>query len=368
MKPNPQAEAQLKHPEPRAMEILPLLRFAMAVCVVGTHMWRAAFKDAGLHAVFGFFVISGYLITRITATSYQGRPFSFLLNRFLRIYPQYLTAIALGALVVVWMPALAKQFNSSLQLPMGAFELLKQLSIFGLRSTNVLLSPPSWSLNVEVYFYLLIGLLTHRSEVLTYIALLVSGVMGYLAAVGDTTFGFYGDVLGNAFVFFLGSSAYFMSRRLHPPRWIGWLMLAVYAVLAFESRRYVTDSPGCYVLLALSAFAVAVMLIRPPQIRPKFPGAVNFIGRLAYPLFLVHWACSTPVFAWLGEQPGARLFFGGMAISLAVACLMVLGIDLPIEKLRRKVRAASGHKAVQYESPAGFTLTSAAVTAMHEIR
>ena len=343
------------------MEILPLLRFAMAVCVVGTHMWRAAFRDSGLHAVFGFFAISGYLITRISATNYNGRPFSFLLNRFLRIYPQYLTAIALGALVVVWMPDIAGHFNSSLQLPVGGLEIVKQLSIFGLRSTNVLLSPPSWSLNVELYFYLVIGLLTYRSELLTYIALLITAAMGFLAAAGHARFGFYGDVLGNAFVFFLGSSAFFLSRRLHPPRWVGWLMLAVYAGLAFESRRFLTGSPGADVLLALSALAITVMLIRPPQIYPKFPEAVNFIGRLAYPLFLVHWACSTPVFAWLGGQTGARLFFGGMAISLAVACLMVLGIDHPIEKLRRQVRGAGAQKSrVRFDSAAGLALAPAA--------
>ena len=343
------------------MEILPLLRFAMAVCVVGTHMWRAAFTDSGLHAVFGFFAISGYLITRISATSYNGRPFSFLLNRFLRIYPQYLVAIALGALVVVWMPDIARHFNRSLQLPVGAFEVAKQLSIFGLRSTNVLLSPPSWSLNVELYFYLVIGLLTYRSELLTFVALLITAAMGYLAAAGHATFGFYGDVLGNAFVFFLGSSAFFLSRRLHPPRWVGWLMLAVYAGLALGSRWFVTGSPGADALLALSALAIAVMLIRPPQIHPQFPEAVNFIGRLAYPLFLVHWACSTPVFAWLGGQPGARLFFGGMAISLVVACLMVLGIDRPIERLRRRVRSTGGYEGrVRYESPANLPLAPAA--------
>lgn len=335
---------------PRLVELLPLLRFAMAVCVVGTHMWRAAFKDAGLHAVFGFFAISGFLITRISATSYKGRPFSFLFNRFLRIYPQYLVAIALGALVAWQTPAVAAHFNNTLQLPGSVPDAIRQITIFGLRSAAVLLSPASWSLNVELYFYLLIGLVTYRSELLTYGALLVTAIMGYLAAIGHAFFGFYGDPLGNAFVFFLGSSAYFLSRRLQPPRWLGWLMLAVYTLLAIASRLFVTNSPGCDVLLVLSAIAVAVMLIRPPQIDPAglfgtiTPQAANFVGRLAYPLFLVHWACTTPVFAWLG-QPGAGLFCGGMTLSLLVSCLMVLGIDRPIENLRRRVRAGSSAQA-----------------------
>ena len=204
---NPGAISAESHPGPRAMEILPLLRFLMAVCVVGTHMWREEFKDAGLHAVFGFFAISGYLITRISVTSYRGRPFSFLCNRFLRIYPQYWAAVLLGALVVWRMPTLAMHFNNTFQLPANASEIVSQASIFGLQGAPILLSPASWSLNIELYFYLLIGLLTHRSELLTYGALLVTGVMGYQAALGHASFGFYGDPLGNAFVYFLGSSA-----------------------------------------------------------------------------------------------------------------------------------------------------------------
>ena len=86
-------------PHPRPMEILPPLRFLLAVAVVGTHMWRAKFGDVALHAVVGFYAISGFLITRISLGADLGRPWAFLGNRFLRIYPQYLAAISLGALV-----------------------------------------------------------------------------------------------------------------------------------------------------------------------------------------------------------------------------------------------------------------------------
>jgi len=322
------------------MEILAPLRFLMAVSVIGTHMWRSGFGDAGLHAVVGFYAISGFLITRISLGTYRGRPAAFLFNRFLRIYPQYAAAISLGALIAWRMPEVARHFNGALRLPTNLLEWAKQIFIFGLYVSPVRLSPPTWSLNVEIYFYLLIGLLTHRSERATYAALFISAALGVWAALGHAPFSFYGDPLGNAFVFFLGSSACFLSRRITPPHWLGWAMLILYALFAYgASRWFRADTPGSDALLATSALILAVMLIRPPQIAPADPRLANFLGRVSYPLFLVHWASTTPVFARIGHQ-GPALFCGGLAASLLVASLLVWGIDRPIEHFRRQVRVS----------------------------
>jgi len=227
-----------------------------------------------------------------------------------------------------------------LVLPSDFIGWARQIFIFGHFNAPIRLSPPTWSLNVELYFYLLIGLITHRSERLTYAAFGISCLLGIWAAFDHAPFSFYADPLGNAFVFFLGSAACFLARRFTPPAWLGWAMLAVYADLAiFQSRHHITYSPGCNFVLGCSAVALAVMLIRPPHVSLANPGWLNFLGRLAYPLFLVHWAATTPLAPYLGEQ-GPKLFFASLAISLAVSTLMVLAIDRPIEHIRRRVRKA----------------------------
>jgi len=323
------------------MEILSLLRFVLAVSVVVEHLWPAVGLEAGRHAVVGFFCISGFLITRISLTSYRNRPGAFLLNRFLRIYPQYLLAAVLGGIVVASMPETAMKFNPSLQWPSTLLDWFHQIFIFGLNGAPVRLSPPTWSLNIEIYFYLIIGLLTHRSEKGTYIALFISSILGLMGLCHVGGIGFYASSLGNAFLFFLGSSAYFVSKRVNISRWIPLVALGVYALLGYVVPQIIIHHPRFFdCLLVPSALMVFLILLKMPVIHTESQRLVtgfNFLGRISYPLFLVHWAASTPWFSWVGQKEPA-LFVGGLFLSLIVASLMVLAIDRPMEIIRTKIR------------------------------
>jgi len=108
-----------------------------------------------------------------------------LANRFLRIYPEYALAILLG-IGVIFSCRTRRNLNVALTIPATDLEWAKQIFIIGLHGSVVRLSPPTWSLNVEVYFYLAIGLITHRSEKGTYIALalsLIPAVLGLFRLV-----------------------------------------------------------------------------------------------------------------------------------------------------------------------------------------
>ena len=66
------------------------LRFILAVTVTISHLWTV--KVAGHVAVFGFYCISGFLMTKVIhetyGSSWRGK-ISFLINRAIRIYPTY---------------------------------------------------------------------------------------------------------------------------------------------------------------------------------------------------------------------------------------------------------------------------------------
>jgi peptidoglycan/LPS O-acetylase OafA/YrhL len=216
---------------PEAMNAgLNLVRFFLAFNVVIFHLWNVAAPGAGPVAVLGFFFISGYLVTQIVQEVYStpARSWAFLLNRFLRIYPQYLAALGLGLLTIHVYPGIASHINSYLRWPVGPVEWAPQIAMFGLYQSNVRVLPATWTLGTELYFYLLIGLVTARSKRVSLVLCLISLPLGVLCALEILPFDFYGSPIGNGFVFALGSVAYFYRDSVRIRPWIFALAWAAY--------------------------------------------------------------------------------------------------------------------------------------------
>src|SRR5262245_21674570 len=96
---------------------LDIFRFVLATMVVAEHTWYTKFTHSGETAVQAFFVISGFLVTLIATGQYKDRPWSYLLNRFLRIYPTYWACLAVTIPIAVfiganqWSPHMAFSTN-----------------------------------------------------------------------------------------------------------------------------------------------------------------------------------------------------------------------------------------------------------------
>lgn len=109
-----------------------------------------------------FVVLSGYLIYGAVKTSGRGQAalVKYFKRRFYRIYPVYLVTTIIGFLLVTYAPPPFAWHQAMVRAISGPLEMLKELSydIFLLRGVNwslvEFLNPPSWSLGVEVTFYL----------------------------------------------------------------------------------------------------------------------------------------------------------------------------------------------------------------------
>jgi peptidoglycan/LPS O-acetylase OafA/YrhL len=332
---------------------LNLVRFLLALNVVLFHLWNAAAPGAGPVAVLGFFFTSGYLITQIVQEVYSkpGRSWDFLLNRTLRIYPQYAAALGLGLLTISWYPEVASHINSYLRWPASPGEWLPQLAIVGLDHSNVRVLPATWTLGTELYFYLVIGLVTARSRKASIALCAASLPVGALCATNVLPFDFYGNAMGNGFVFALGSLAYFFrhSVRVRPP-------LFALAVVAYLAHTFLIPSLENMDLdkanLAASVLPFALILLFLVQHRmegPRVTAVANLLGKIAYPMFLLHWAVCVVLSAWLFhglasfDMPnlwdGAAYFLVMLAGVLVVSLVFYLLIDQPVERYRRLVRA-----------------------------
>jgi len=331
---------------------LNLVRFLLALNVVLFHLWNAAAPGAGPVAVLGFFFTSGYLITQIVQEVYStpGHSWAFLLNRTLRIYPQYAAALGLGLLTIYLYPDVASHINSYLRWPANASEWLPQLAIMGLDHSSVRVLPATWTLGTELYFYLVIGLCTARSRKAT-IALCVASIpVAALSAAGLLPWEFYGSAMGNGFVFAFGSLAYFFrnSIRVRPP-------LFALAVAAYLAHTFVVpaleqaDVDKANLAASVLPFALILLFLVQHRIAgPSITAAANFLGKIAYPMFLLHWAVCVVLSAWLFhglasfDMPnlwqGGGYFMVMFAGVLTVSLLFYLLIDQPVERYRRAVR------------------------------
>jgi peptidoglycan/LPS O-acetylase OafA/YrhL len=331
---------------------LNLLRFFLAFNVVLFHLWNAAAPGAGPVAVLGFFFISGFLVTQIVQEVYAipARSWAFLLNRSLRIYPQYLSALGLGLLTIYLYPQVANHINSYLRWPASAAEWIPQLAIFGLDKSTVRILPATWTLGTELYFYLLIGLVTARSKKASVALCLVSLPVGALCALKILPFDFYGSPIGNGFVFSLGSVAYFYRNSVRVRPQLFWLASAaylvhVYLIPALEQRD--VDKAN----LAGSVLPFALILIYLFQHETRQPWARSLcgvLGKIAYPMFLLHWAVCVVVSAWLfhglasfemhGTWQGAEYFLVMFVAVVVCSLLFYLFIDQPVERYRQIIR------------------------------
>ena len=103
------------------------LRLFLAALVVYTHLGPPHGAALGKHAVFYFYLLSGFLITRILHERYDFDHKAFWSNRFLRLYPIYFTVAVLTIPIVLWFPE-AGAFNGRLRMPEGGYGLGSKVS------------------------------------------------------------------------------------------------------------------------------------------------------------------------------------------------------------------------------------------------
>jgi peptidoglycan/LPS O-acetylase OafA/YrhL len=211
--------------------------------------------------------------------------------------------------------------------------------------------PATWTLGAELYYYLLIGLVTARSKRASIALCIVSLPVGALCALKVLPYDFYGSPVGNGFVFSLGSVAYFYRERVRVRAEIFGLAVAaylvhVYLVPALEQA----DLDAANLAASVLPFALILLYLVQNQIRlPWVMQLSSVLGKIAYPMFLLHWAVCVVISAWLfhglasfdmhGTLQGAEYFAVMFAGVLACSFLFYLCIDQPVERYRRIVRA-----------------------------
>ena len=330
------------------------LRAVAIAAVVAFHAFPAAVRG-GFTGVDVFFVISGYLISRIIWRGLGDRSFSlawFYGRRVLRLFPALILVLVATLAAGRWLflpdayetlgkdVASAAAFASNLVLWQDA----------GYFSENAALRPLThlWSLAVEEQFYLVFPLLliaTRRSWRLTGAVLALLAVASFawnIASVhADAAAAFYllparfwELALGALLAYAQLSRSETLSPRVRNAGAFAGLALLVVAAFGPTASSVF---PGWW---ALAPTGAAVLLIAAgpgaiPNRRLLASGLFVFVGRISYPLYLWHFPLLVLARVQWGPSLSVPATLAVVAASVALAYGTYRFVELPVRGLAR---------------------------------
>lgn len=326
-------------------------RLFLACSVVLAHLSGSPiFHYCGIYAVFGFYVVSGYLITRVLHQTYHFEAKRFWPNRLLRLFPSYLLVAAVSLSIVLWDPQRAAGYHDALVVKHRWIDVLGNILIFPfvLYDQSFRLVPPSWSIGVELACYFLLWIFVARG--VRRAAAMAVASAAYAAAMLATGEGLtprFFPVRAAMLPFSLGALIFFAwkSDRMEIRQWVASAaglmgLIGVLLNMAFANLHPEIGPTVCF-YLNLAFMTLAVFGLSGISTRGAFLSFDRWLGDLSYPVFLLHWIVGFVVsILWLKGKPrGLDLVVLSVPFILLGASILVLAVDRPINKtLRFRIR------------------------------
>jgi peptidoglycan/LPS O-acetylase OafA/YrhL len=288
-------------------------RLLLAFAVVLSHVSRI---DVGRLGVLLFFFLSGYWTARIWAEKFDGRRWGrFYAARYLRIAPLFLLATLAAAWIRGW----------DLR--------LENFTLLGMASSSNDPTGVSWSLDVELQFYLLVPLIAvavARAPPGSVLACLPLAALGWWI---QTQFGIV-IVLKYLPAFVLGTLTF--AKAWKPGAGTAYASLAAFAAMTLLTSAtpfFLSTSPNPFDqdiwsflwMLPLLPYVAHSLTIRSSKLDRD-------LGNLSYPLYLVHFAAIAVLTEAFGTSMASKAL--AVAVAVAVSVAAYLWIDRPIDRLR----------------------------------
>lgn len=337
--------------KPRQFVSVQYLRAVAALMVVGIHLqeqlarygWETGLIDYGSAGVDIFFVISGFVMWHTTTRPVS--PLTFYYRRIVRIVPLYwlLTSVMLAVLLVA--PALVNSAEFD-----GAHVLASYLFIAhphpGQADAVFPLLVPGWTLNYEIFFYLIFGSLLvlgrhARLRSLLYVMLTLS-ILHFALADRTGVAGFYTNPI--LLEFAAGAVLGYAVERGATISWSrAWVLIAIGAALIvahFDVIRIVRDGLGAILIVS------AIVLAEARKSAPRHPLAL-LIGDASYSIYLGH-VLVLAALAKAYERIGGFETLAGVLVYVAIVLVAVVvaaitlyrGFEKPSLALLRRRRSA----------------------------
>lgn len=317
-------------------------RTFLACMVIAHHL--GGILMLGPYAVFGFYMLSGYLMTLILHDKYgfSINGFSrYAINRLLRIFPSYWFASILSLILIM---SIGEEFSKKFDMfiPKNLISIVQNgLLIIG---PNTSLVPQAWTLTVEIFFYLCIGLGISRTKQTTAVWFIVS--LLYAALINFTGGNFtdiYVTIFAASLPFSAGALLYHFRKKVPPLMTSDIATIVLFFLLTLNFivavKLQFTESIGFYTNLVI-AWGILASFVNKRSFLFISYKLDSRIGDLSYPIYLVHLQCGL-ILSALGlsvskAHPQFAVF--SMPLIIILSWAMDRYIDKPVEKLRERFK------------------------------
>lgn len=310
-------------------------RFFLAFLVVISHLWADMIHGPAAYAVWGFYVLSGYLMTYVLRNKYGFKKegiLSYAYNRFLRIMPLYYAALILGVLtILILVPRGVDLFslNPQFGMPEGMWWLfaLTLFPLFPMGNTPV---PVSSALGIEVGSYFLMPLIAmHRSA--AWIAFIIGVLINWDLGFVLETFGErYATFVPCILAFAVGSLVCHYKDELKKFAFptlslVAWIL----HTLVWLKFPYWPWTYGLYASLILSGWVIISLDSRETTSFDKK------LGDFSYPIYLLHTTVGAWFYKYFNFERSFMFFVVSFLATLLVSWILIKLIDKPLYSIKK---------------------------------
>jgi peptidoglycan/LPS O-acetylase OafA/YrhL len=326
--------------------IMGLYRLLLAILVALSHAGISFYDyNPGVVAVISFYILSGYVMSMLIGKYYKHPSVvpNFYLDRAARLFPQFLFYMIFASILIYFLE-FDSPFISKLTIDKWLLNfLILPQGFYMYWADGALVIPQTWSLGLELTFYLVIPwIIIYFSKRLIYTLACVSScifLMAYFGKINSDYFG-YRLLLGTLFMFLVGWSFFQNDSGSRKFRIIVFLSAGTLLLIAFFNKSLYQLPYNKEVLVGLMIGILAVSTIN----YFSFSNLDEFLGNLSYGVFLNHF-----IIIWLMQKLLAVKVFDiwNITILLVSSCALSYGSYLYIERPALRWRRAIRNRIMQ---------------------